>query len=55
MELHELQRLYLDILGPFPDPVPLEMETLEEEDCGSFTRALIAWNNDAAEREEGHL
>ncbi len=55
MDLQELQALYLDILGPFPEAVPLDLETLAEKDCGSFTRALIAWNNDADERVEGYL
>jgi dienelactone hydrolase len=55
MELEKTEELYRSILGPFPNRVPLEVETLEEEDCGTFTRYLIAWNNDTSERVHGYL
>ena len=55
MDLEKVEELYRDILGPFPERVPLNLETLEEEDCGDFTRSLIAWDNDAEERVHGYL
>ena len=55
MDIKKIEVLYREILGPFPQPVPLKLETLEEVDCGDFTRALIAWDNDANERVHGYL
>lgn len=55
MDLAKTEELYRDILGPFPERVPLNLETLAEEDCGDFTRALIAWDNDSEERVHGYL
>lgn len=55
MDLAKTEALYRDILGPFPERVPLNLETIEEEDCGAFTRSLIAWDNDASERVRGYL
>ena len=55
MDLEKTEALYRSILGPFPERVPLNLETLEEEDCEGFTRSLIAWDNDAAERVRGYL
>ena len=55
MDLEKTEELYRSILGPFPERVDLDVVTLEEEDCGTFTRSLIAWNNDATERVHGYL
>jgi len=55
MNLKKIEGLYREILGTFPERVPLNLETLDEEDCGDFTRALIAWDNDANERVRGYL
>jgi dienelactone hydrolase len=55
MNLKKVEERYREILGPFPERVLLNMETLEEEDCGDFTRSLIAWDNDANERVRGYL
>ncbi|HAA77149.1 TPA: hypothetical protein DCE37_18710 [Candidatus Latescibacteria bacterium] len=55
MRLEEIDRLYRKILGPFPDRVPLNVETLEEETCDGFTRTLIAWDNEADERVRGYV
>ena len=55
MDLKRVNLLYRDILGPFPERVPLNLETLDTEDCGDFTRSLIAWDNDADERVHGYL
>ena len=41
MDLEKTEALYRDILGPFPERVPLNLETLEEEGCGGFSRSLI--------------
>ncbi len=53
--LTEIDELYRDILGTFPDRVPLNVEFLEEEECDGFTRSLIAWDNEATERVHGYL
>jgi dienelactone hydrolase len=55
MELGKIDQLYRQILGPFPERVPLNIEVLGEENCDGFTRQLIAWDNDAAERVRGYL
>jgi len=55
VELAEIDRLYRDILGPFPDSVPLNLETIDTETCEGFTRTLIAWDNDASERVRGYV
>jgi dienelactone hydrolase len=55
LEFKEIDRLYRDILGPFPDRVPLNVEVIEEEVCEGFTRTLIAWDNDADERVRGYV
>lgn len=55
MDLEKTEELYRSILGPFPKRVDLDVETLEEEDCGTFVRSLIAWNNDKDERVHGYL
>lgn len=54
-DLKRIRAFYLDVLGAFPERVALDVETLEEEDCGEFVRTLIAWNNDADERVRGYL
>jgi len=53
--LQTIDALYRQILGPFPERVPLNLETLETVDCGDYTRSLIAWDNDATERVEAYL
>ncbi len=55
MDLAKTEEFYRSILGTFPERVPLNLETLEEEDCGAFTRSLIAWDNDEGERVRGYL
>ena len=55
MDLSRIDALYRSILGPFPERVPLNLETLQEEDCGLYTRSLIAWDNDQHERIRGYL
>jgi dienelactone hydrolase len=55
MDFKRIDLLYRDILGPFPEKVPLNLETHEEENCGEFTRSLISWDNDASERVHGYL
>ena len=55
MEIEEIDRLYRDILGPFPERVPLNVEAIEEEVCDGFTRTLIAWDNDQSERVRGYV
>ena len=55
MDLTKTEELYRRILGPFPERVPLNVETLEEEACEGFTRSLVAWDNDVDERVRGYL
>jgi dienelactone hydrolase len=55
VNLKTLEVLYREILGHFPERVPLNLEVLEEENCGEFTRTLMAWDNDATERVRGYL
>ena len=55
MEIEEIDKLYRSILGPFPERVPLNVETIDEEVCDGFTRTLIAWDNDASERVRGYV
>ena len=33
-----------ELLGPHPAPVPLDLETTEEVDCGTYTRARIVFD-----------
>jgi len=35
--------------------VPLNIETVDEEQCDGFSRTLIAWDNDASERVRGYV
>ena len=55
MDLNQIETVYRSILGPFPERVPLEIEHISEEACDGFSRTLISWNNDAAERVHGYL
>ncbi|MEE2752713.1 MAG: hypothetical protein VX910_01930, partial [Candidatus Latescibacterota bacterium] len=55
MQLEQIDRLYREILGPFPEHVDLNVEVIEEESCDGFTRTLIAWDNDAEERVRGYI
>jgi len=55
VDLEKTEALYRDILGPFPERVPLKLETLEETDCGDYERSLVAWDNDASERVRGYV
>jgi dienelactone hydrolase len=55
MDLNKVEQIYREILGPFPERVPLNLEVLERETCDGFTRSLIAWDNDATERVRGYL
>jgi dienelactone hydrolase len=55
MELSKVDQLYREILGPFPERVPLNLEVLAQEEQAHFTRSLIAWDNDATERVRGYL
>jgi dienelactone hydrolase len=34
-------------LGPHPDAVPLDLETTEEVDCGTYTRARVVFDTEA--------
>ncbi len=54
-DLAEIERIYREMLGPFPERVPLNLETVEEVDCGEYTRLLLKWDNDASERVEGYV
>ena len=40
------QRL-TDLLGPFPDPVPLDLETVEEVDTPQYRRARVVFDTEA--------
>ena len=55
MNIERIESIYREILGPFPDRVPLDLRTIDQEDCGDFTRSLVSWQNDAEERVEGYL
>lgn len=55
MEVKEIDRLYREILGPFPERVALNVEVIDEEACDGFTRTLISWDNEASERVRGYV
>lgn len=56
MHLDRVDAIYREILGPFPERVPLDIQTVEaEQDCEGYTRTLISWQNDAEERVYGYV
>ena len=55
MDFERIDSIYREILGPFPQRVPLNLETVEEEACEGYTRSLIRWQNDAEEQVYGYL
>jgi dienelactone hydrolase len=38
----------LALLGPMPEPVPLDLEVLDRVDCGSYTRESIVFDSEPA-------
>ena len=48
-------RLYRQMLGPFPERVPLNLACVERVDAGDHTRELIAYDNDAEERVHAYV
>lgn len=40
----------LEILGPFPERVPLDADTLESVDCGSYVREKVTYCTESDER-----
>lgn len=49
--MDELRKL----LGPFPEKVDLQAETIEQEDCGSYTRYKVAYNVEADDRISAYV
>lgn len=44
-----------ELIGPFPDKVPLEPETVESEDCGSYIREKVEYNVETDEPINAYL
>ncbi len=43
-----VRRRLAELLGPLPSPVPLAVEVLDSVDCGSYRRARIVFDSEAA-------
>lgn len=43
------------LLGPFPAKVKLQVETTEQEDCGSYVRYKVAYNVEANDRISAYV
>lgn len=47
--------MLLELLGPFPERVPLEPRTLEAVDCGSYHRDKVEYSTERNERVSAYL